>query len=173
VPETSLFVRAETPADYPAVRRVNELAFGGRAEADLVDALRESASPCLSLVAVGGERVVGHVFFSPVEVVGDGPPSAATALGPMAVLPDLQRRGVGSLLVREGLQACLRAGRTLVFVVGHPDYYPRFGFAPARPRGFACEYDVPEEVFMLAELAPGAAGGRSGLVKYHPAFNNV
>jgi putative acetyltransferase len=168
-----LTVRAETPADREAVRRVNERAFGREAEADLVDALREGARPHVSLVAEEGGRVVGHVFFSPVLVESGAGSWEACALGPMGVLPEFQGRGVGSELVRRGLEECRRAGREVVFVLGHADYYPRFGFRPAAPRGLRSEYPVPEEVFMVAELRAGALAGRTGLVKYGPEFGSV
>jgi putative acetyltransferase len=168
-----LTVRAETPEDRAAVRRVNELAFGGAGEADLVDALRGLARPHVSLVAEEGGRVVGHIFFSPVTVESAGGDWGAMGLAPMAVLPGLQRRGVGSALVREGLKECLRLGREVVFVLGHADYYPRFGFRPAGPLGMTCEFPAPEENFMVAELRPGALAGRAGLVRYRPEFHHV
>jgi len=163
-------VRPETPADYASVRRVHEYAFEQAAEADLVEALRRTVRSYLSLVAEVDGRVVGHIFFSPVTV--ESGPAAFTALGlaPMAVLPEHQRRGVGTALVRQGLAACAASGHPLVVVLGHPSYYPRFGFEPAAPRGLRSEYDVPDEVFMVAELEPGALAGRGGLVKYHAAF---
>lgn len=166
-------VRAETPADRAAVREVNERAFGGHVEADLVDALREHARPHVSLVAEEGGRVVGHIFFSPVRIEDGAGASEAFALAPMGVLPEFQGRGVGSALVRKGLEECRNIGQEVVFVLGHPGYYPRFGFAPAAPRGLRSEYDVPEEVFMLVELRAGALGGRTGLVRYHPEFGRV
>lgn len=166
-------VRAETPADRAAVRAVNERAFGRAAEADLVEALREHARPHLSLVAESGGAVVGHIFFSPVTVESAGGETGAFGLAPMAVLPEFQGRGVGSELVRRGLEECRRLGQEVVFVLGHPEYYPRFGFAPAAARGLRCEYPVPDEAFMLVELREGALGGRTGLVKYHPEFGRV
>ena len=168
-----LTVRAETPEDYETVRRVNELAFGGAGEANLVDALRENETAHLSLVADEGGRVVGHIFFSPVTVETPAGDWEATGLAPMAVLPELQRRGVGSALVREGLKECLRRGHEVVFVLGHADYYPRFGFRTAGPLGITCEFPSPEENFMVAELRPGALAGRNGLVRYRPEFRNV
>ncbi|HWS55455.1 MAG TPA: N-acetyltransferase [Pyrinomonadaceae bacterium] len=166
-------VRAETPADREAVRLVNERAFGGPAEADLVDALRESGAPRVSLVAEVEGRVVGHIFFSPVSIESEAGAWGAFALGPMGVLPEFQRRGVGSELIRRGLEECRRAGQEVVFVLGHADYYPRFGFRPAASRGLRCEYPVPAEVFMVAELREGALAGRTGLVKYRPEFGGV
>ena len=166
-------VRAEKTEDSDAIRRVNELAFGRPNEADLVDALRANASPCISLVAVVDEQVAGHIFFSPVTVETDNGGFAAMALAPMGVLPEYQNRGIGSRLVREGLKECQRLGHDVVVVLGHPEYYPRFGFAPASLKGLRSEYDVPDEVFMVTELVPGALGGRRGLVKYHAEFAKV
>ena len=167
-----LIVRAETPEDRGSVRRVNELAFETAAEANLVDALREGGAAHVSLVAEEGGRVVGHILFSPVSIESAGGDWEATGLGPMAVLPERQGRGVGSALVREGLRECLRRGREVVFVLGHAEYYPRFGFRTAGPLGVTCEFPAPEEFFMVAELTPGALAGRAGLVRYRPEFRN-
>ncbi len=171
-------IREETAADFQSVWLVNELAFGRPQEAALVDALRASARPYLSLVAEIGWRVAGHIFFSPVTIEDgeneDGENvSGAFGLGPMAVLPELQRRGVGSQLVRRGLEECLRRRHEVIVVLGHPEYYPRFGFEPARARGLTCQYAVPDEVFMVKELREGALDGLKGLVKYHPEFDKV
>lgn len=166
-------VREERPEDFEAVRRVNELAFGRPEEASLVEALRTAAEPHVSLVAEVEGRVVGHIFFSPVMIESEEAAHEAIALGPMAVLPEFQGRGVGSRLVLEGLEECRRRGHGVVFVLGHPEFYPRFGFAPTKPRGITCEYQVPAEVFMLKELREGALAGRAGVVKYHEEFGKV
>ena len=166
-------VRAEEEEDYPQVRRAIELAFGQADEARLVDALRTAADPNISLVAVADDRVVGHIFFSPVTIESDRSLFTAMGLAPLAVLPEYQNRGVGSLLVWEGLKQCLMIGHKVVVVLGHPGYYPRFGFTTAKLKGITCEYDVPDDHFMVAELEPGALKGRQGLVKYHPAFNEI
>ncbi len=118
-------MRAEIAGDYGAVRRVNELAFGRAGEADLVEALRAEARPHISLVAAWEGEIVGHIFFSPVTIEAEESVSTAMALGPMAVLPEYQRQGVGSQLVRKGLEECRRAGHEVVFVVGHPRYSRR------------------------------------------------
>lgn len=160
-------IRPERREDFEQVRRVNVEAFGQEAEADLVEHLREGGGAALSLVAVQDGEVVGHILFSPVafeprEGGGDRLPRMA-GLAPMAVLPGLQRPGIGSGLIEHGLAACRRDGFEAVVVLGHPEYYPRFGFEPAARRGIASEYPVPDEVFMVLELRPGALDGWSGL----------
>ena len=166
-------VRTESTKDDESVRRVNELAFEQPNEADLVDALRANARPFISLVAVVDEQVVGHIFFSPVSIESENGVFTAMGLAPMAVLPEYQNQGIGSRLVREGLKECQRLGHGIVVVLGHANYYPRFGFTPASLKGLGSEYDVPDEVFMVTELVPGALEGRRGLVKYHPEFGKV
>ncbi len=166
-------VRAEREKDFPKVRLVNELAFGRSNEADLVEALRDSARSYVSMVAVMDEDVVGHIFFSPVSIVSDGSIFTALGLAPMAVLPECQRQGIGSRLVREGLNECKRINHNVIVVLGHPEYYTRFGFMQANQRGIRCEHEVPDEAFMVTELTPGALNGRQGLVKYPPEFGMV
>ena len=166
-------IRAERPEDHAAVRLVNTLAFGRPNEAALVDALRERTRPYLSLVAVEDGRIVGHIFFSPVLIDSEAGTFPAFGLAPMAVLPECQRRGIGSQLVRQGLQECARIGQTVVVVLGHPAFYPRFGFQPASRKGLYCEYAIPDEAFMVVELLPGVLQGRTGVVKYLPEFAEV
>lgn len=168
-----LIVLTETEADYVAVRQVNESAFGRPDEAALVDALRKTAHPQVSLVAELDGQIVGHIFFSPVTIESEASTFTALGLAPMAVLPEFQNQGIGSLLVRRGLEECQSINQEIVVVLGHPEYYPRFGFVPARQKGLRCEYDVPDEVFMVAELKAGALAGRGGLVKYSPEFGSV
>ena len=168
-----LIIRPETPENKAAICHVNEEAFGDTGEAGLVDKLRSRQAIILSLVAIDGDRVIGHILFSPVTVESESQSFSAVGLGPMAVLPHYQKRGVGSELVRAGLEECRRLGHEIVVVLGHPDYYPRFGFVSASTYGIRCEYDVPNEVFMVLELREGALSGRSGTVKYQPEFNEV
>ncbi|MEW6303635.1 MAG: N-acetyltransferase [Verrucomicrobiota bacterium] len=166
-----LAIRPEQPGDIPAIRRVNELAFGRPGEADLVDALRDLTRPFISLVAVEGAEIVGHILFTPVTVENANGSFTALSLAPVAVLPSHQRRGIGTELVKAGLAMCQQARHQIIFVVGHPEFYPRFGFAPAHDHGIACEFEVPPEAFLVCELSPGALASRRGAVKYPPPFH--
>jgi putative acetyltransferase len=165
-------IRAERPEDIGGIRQVNLSAFETSAEADLVDALRRQARPFVSLVAVEGEEVVGHILFSPVTLSSD-PAAPIMGLAPMAVRPDRQRQGVGSALVRAGLEECRLLDAIAVVVLGHAHYYPRFGFTRASAFGLASEYDVPDDVFMVLELRAGLLREKRGTISYHPAFANV
>jgi putative acetyltransferase len=167
--EDGIVIRPEEPRDRDAVRELNEAAFGGTTEADLVEALHRRHAAFVALVAELDGEVSGHIMFSPVALE---PATSLTiiGLGPMAVSPDRQRRGIGTALVREGLARCTALSAHAVVVVGHPGFYPRFGFRPGHRYGLRSEYDVPSEVFMALELVPGSLEPLSGLVRYHPAF---
>jgi putative acetyltransferase len=162
-------IREETAADIEAIREVNRLAFAQDQEGNLVDALRSNAAVLLSLVAIVDGELVAHIMYSPATV-GD---TAGAALGPMAVLPEFQRRGIGSRLVEAGNQKLKAAGHPFVIVVGHAEYYPRFGFTPASKHSIRCEWDLPDEVFMIAVLDPVKMKGVSGVAKYRPEFSTV
>jgi putative acetyltransferase len=164
-----MLIRAEEPRDWAAVHAVNVSAFETSEEASLVDALREHARPLVSLIAEDDGAIVGHIMFSPVSLAGH-PSLKIMGLAPMAVAAKHQRKGIGSALVRAGLEQCAQLGFGAVVVLGHPAYYPRFGFLPSTRCGIGCEYDVPEEVFMVVELQDGFLRGASGKVKYHAAF---
>jgi len=167
-----VYIREERKEDFEEIRRLNEGAFGQPVEGDLIDALRAGGAVTVSLVAEVEGQMVGHILFSPVTVTG-GDDLKAVGLGPMAVLPEHQRRGIGSLLIRKGLEYCRRAGIQAVVVLGHPDYYPRFGFRRASSWGLRCEFDAPDEAFMALELIPNILSGRSGVVNYHAAFKGI
>jgi putative acetyltransferase len=164
-------VRSERAGDHDAIRRVNELAFDGPAEADLVDALRGSDAwlPDLSLVAEDDRDVVGHALFT---IAGLDSSAEVLSLAPMAVLPGRQRSGIGGALVREGLERARATAYPLVAVLGHAEYYPRFGFEPGSAYGITTPYDVPDEVWMVLPL-PGYDPGIRGEIVYPPAFDSV
>jgi putative acetyltransferase len=176
-----IVIRRETSADQAGIRRVHERAFPGPAEAAIVDALRAAGAVTLSLVAgPAGEAgqvaapaapaatVWGHILFSPVSVATPAGERAAVGLAPMAVDPDQQRRGIGGRLVREGLDVLRREGHRAVVVLGHPDYYPRFGFAPASRFGLRWEHPCPDEAFMAVALVPDGLDDLAGVVRYRP-----
>ncbi len=162
----------ETPEDYAAIGEVNLLAFGREVEARLVENLRRSPDfiPGLSLVAVQDGEVVGHILFSPLAIETESATTRALALAVLSVRPELQKQGIGSDLVRDGLERCRSLGHRIVVVVGHAEYYPRFGFSSARAKGLETPFPVPDEAFMVLGLVPGALDGVSGLVKYPSAF---
>jgi putative acetyltransferase len=162
-------IRPEAIADVGRIADVHRRAFSGSVEAMLVDALRQQARPLVSLVAVDEDVVAGHILFSPVTLSAR-PELPLMGLAPMAVLPSHQRQGVGSALVRVGLEECRRLGRVACVVLGHPAFYSRFGFSPASGFGLTSEYDVADEVFMAIELQAGALRGQAGTIQYHPAF---
>jgi len=165
-------IRRERPEDIPGVRLVNRAAFDTTTEMDLVDALRREAQPLVSLVAVENEAVIGHILFSPVTLSSQ-PDLAIMGLAPMAVVPERQRQAIGSALVHAGLEECRQAGIAAVVVLGHAEYYPRFGFVRASAFGLVCEYDVPDDVFMALELRTGALRETPGTIRYHPVFGTV
>ncbi|WP_412062806.1 GNAT family N-acetyltransferase [Rubrivirga sp. IMCC45206] len=163
-------IRPETPADGPAVRALTRAAFGRDDEAALVDRIRDRAADYAAFVAEAGGDVVGHLALSRVTLDPPAPGLTALGLAPMAVAPEVQRSGVGSALVRHALAWCRRSGVGAVFVLGHPTYYPRFGFEPAARYGIADEYGAPTEAFMVAELTPGALADVVGTARYDPAL---
>ena len=122
------------------------------------------------LVAEEGDDIVGHILFSPVTLEDCDQSISIAGLAPMAVLPKHQRKGIGSRLVEEGIRRCEEAGYDAVVVLGHPEYYPRFGFSPSMNYGIRSEYDVPDEVFMVKELKEGVLADCKGTVKYHEVF---
>jgi putative acetyltransferase len=164
-------IRHEKSSDIAAIHHVNEQAFNRPEEANLVDMLRAHGKVSLSLVAVEDDRIVGHILFSTVSIETAEKTVPAIGLAPMAVLPEFQCQGIGSLLVRSALAECREACHRVVVVLGHPGYYPRFGFVPSNRHGIKSEFDVPDEVFMVLELSEGALSGCAGTVKYQPEFN--
>ena len=163
-----MIIRNEEPRDIPAIRSINEDAFGRQDEADLVDSLRSEGAVLGSLVAEMQDQAVGHILFTRMWVDMIAGPVPAVALAPMAVLTEFQRQGVGQQLVRDGLHLMRRQGERIVIVLGHPHYYPRFGFSIEKAR--CLESPFPPEAFMVLELVPGALAGVQGNVRYPKAF---
>lgn len=162
-------IRLETPADRDAVFQVNRAAFGQDDEAVLVDALRAGGYGRMALVAEVGGEIVGHIFFSDLPIQTEQGTASALSLAPMAVAPAYQRRGIGSALVRAGLDACRTAGHRIVVVLGHADFYPRFGFSAKLAEPLSSPFSGRAS-WMAAELVPGALAGVSGGVQYAPPF---
>ena len=162
-------VRQERAKDIEAIRDVNKRAFGQDHEGNIVDALRSNGAALLSLVATLDDRVVGHIMYSPATI-GD---VTGAALGPMSVLPEHQRQGIGSQLVSAGTQKLKASGCPFIIVLGHPNFYPRFGFRRASSLAVKCEWDVPDEVVMLLLLDESKMQGASGLVKYRHEFMSI
>jgi len=194
-------IRIEKPGDEEQIRIVNQRAFGQNEEADIVDKLRLTCTNMISLVAVSNNQIVGHILFTPLEIIprcssrrldlGINPNSPrefltgftpatlqvgeriieGMGLAPMAVLPEFQRQGIGSQLVKAGLEVIEKAQSPFVIVLGHPTYYPRFGFVPASRYRIKSEYEnVPDEAFMIIVFDQAALQGISGVAKYRPEF---
>ncbi len=165
-------IRIEEPDDLPAVRAVNERAFRQPTEANVVDKLRQTCDGLLSLVAVDEVMVVGHVLFSPVTVECDDRTVCGMGLAPMAVLPECQRRGIGAALISRGLNILKDRDCPFVIVLGHPEYYPRFGFETASRYGIRSQWNgVPREAFMILVFNQVALNGCHGVVRYRDEFD--
>lgn len=165
-------IREETAGDQASVRQLNTTAFGQAAEANIVDKLRASCDNYVSFVAVEQGAVVGHILFTPVTL-GDGN-LVGMGLAPMAVLPAHQRKGIGSLLVRHGLEHVRRSGCPFVVVLGHPGYYPRFGFEKASRHNLKSQWDgVPDEAFMAVVFDRDALPREGGVVRYRDEFDEA
>ena len=170
----SIDIRNTTDTDLEDILRINRAAFNQDEEADLVaDLLADaSAGPLVSLLALEGEKAIGHILFTRARINGDGPPAAI--LAPMAVVPAQQKMGIGGRLIRAGLEQLKTSGVALVFVLGWPDYYPRHGFRPAGVQGFEAPYPIAEEnagAWMVLELIPGAIGEGKGRISCADSLN--
>ena len=167
-------IRLEKPEDIISVRIINERAFGQPAEADIVDKLRQNCLEALSLVAEDEGYIIGHILFTPVIVETDEKSIQGMGLGPMAVLPERQREGIGSIMVEYGLKVLQDRSCPFVIVLGHAEYYPRFGFEIASKYGLTSQWDgVPDEAFMVLIFDEIALEGSSGIVRYRKEFDEA
>ncbi|HXY74569.1 MAG TPA: N-acetyltransferase [Dehalococcoidales bacterium] len=169
-------IRPETKKDIEAIRRVNGEAFGRKVEGEMIDKLRCRGVMPISLVAEQNGEVIGHIQFNPCEVKSVASNFTIMTLGSMAVIPSLQKKGIGSQLVKAGFDECRRLGENVVVVLGHPSYYPRFGFVPARAKGIDCEFvEAPDDAWMVMEFKTGSIAGRTGTAyfprEYREAFD--
>ena len=165
-------IRKEQRGDEEQIRLVNTCAFGQPAEADVVDTLRKACPEGISLVAVCEDKIVGHILFTPAVIEAKEKEIGGMGLAPMSVQPEFQRQGIGAKLVQAGLDEMRKAQQPFVIVLGHPEYYPRFGFARASRYGIVSQYDnVPDEAFMILVLDRVALKGASGIGKYRAEFD--
>ncbi len=167
-------IRNEVSEDAPTIRILNRAAFEGGVEADIVDDIRSNCKSAVSLVAELDGQIVGHILFSPATVVSVGENVEGMGLAPMAVDPEYQGRGIGSMLIETGLEQLRRTTCPFVIVLGHPEYYPRFGFRPASGFGLICQWDgVPDEAFMAIILDQTRMSGVVGTAKYRNEFDEA
>ena len=170
-------IRPETQDDHREVFEINHIAFGQDNESKLVDALRKNQTafvPELSIVATDNKKIVGHILFTKINIKDDnGNLNESLGLAPMAVRPELQKRGIGGQLIRKGLEVAKESGFKSVIVLGHEHYYPKFGFQPADKWNLKSPFDIPSNVFMAIELISGGLKNISGTVVYPKEFENV
>lgn len=167
-------IRPEEREDYAIVRAINLAAFECGPEAELVDTLRTSCPDHLSLVAEDEGQIVGHILFTPVIVEAVEESVAGMGLAPMAVAPERQRSGIGSALVNRGLDLLRGRGCPFVVVLGHPEYYPRFGFKVAAGYGLRSQWEgVPDEAFMVRVFTDGALPNGGGVARYRDEFDTA
>jgi putative acetyltransferase len=169
-PNVMIKIREEQSQDIKAIREVNIRAFGQNQEADIVDKLRQNCNELMSLVAIILNQIVGHILFSPVKIKSEDRTIRGMALAPMAVLPKYQRQGIGSELIRTGIVRLKSKGCPFIIVLGHAEYYPRFGFKPASGYGIRSEWDVPDDAFMILVLNESEIRGSAGVARYRPEF---
>jgi putative acetyltransferase len=170
-----LIIRREIPDDIPVIHDLNSRAFKGPGEAQVVDLLRERCEDFISIVAEVNGQIVGHILFTPVRLVREsGEELIGMGLAPLAVSPGHQGQGIGTILCEAGLEEMKASGAPFVVVLGHPNYYPRFGFEPAERYHLRCVYeDVPPGAFMVKVFQPEMKAALSGVVHYRPEFDAV
>lgn len=171
-----LKVKQENKLDYNAVYNINKLAFGEEGEAKLVELLRNSKAfvPELSLVATIGSNIIGHILFTKIKIIDINQNEfESLALAPMAVNPEFQKKGIGRQLIKTGLDKAREMNFKSVIVLGHKNYYPKFGFKPTKKWGITAPYDVPTSAFMGLELVTDGFKDVRGIVKYPKEFEEI
>lgn len=169
-----IVIREERQADYSTIRKINDLAFNQPNEGIIIEKIRQSGAETLSLVALIDGKLVGHIFFSPVIIENHPEIKNGMGLAPMSVLPEYQNQGIGSLLVREGIERLKIKSVPFIIVLGHELYYPKFGFQIASKYQIKCQWeDVPDEVFMILILNENLMKNIHGIAKYLDEFNEV
>jgi len=169
-----MIIRQEKPEDIDDIHALNELAFGQPQEANIIDKLRINCDNLLSLVAIENEKVVEHVLFSPVEIEGQHEIIRGMGLAPMAVLPEMQHKGIGTQLVKSEIENLRKMQCPFIIILGHPEYYPRFGFERASLYGIKCQWEgIPDDAFMILWLDKSKMNRVSGLAKYRDEFSEV
>jgi len=166
-----MIIRQEKKEDYKKIYEINKKAFNQNNESELINRIRASKNfiPELSLVAENNGEIIGHILFSKMKIIGEKE-YETLSLAPIAVLPKYQNQGVGGKLIKEGLKRAEKLGFDSVIVVGHKDYYPKFGFEKASKWKIKCPFDVPDEAFMGIELKPGSLRNKSGVVEFPKEF---
>jgi len=169
-----MIIRQETKEDINDIRSLNEQAFGQPLEAKIIDKLRNNCDNLLSLVATKNNEIVGHILFSPAEIVGHRGIIRGMGLAPMAVLPEMQRQGIGTQLVKTAIKSLSKMRCPFIIVLGHPEYYPQFGFEKASLYGIKCQWEgIPDDAFMILWLDKSTMSPVSGLAKYRDEFNEA
>ena len=168
----NIIIRQEVKADHTRIKEINDQAFEQEDEGSLVNKLRERDQfiPKLSLFAETDEMVVGHILFYPVKIISSTQKHTTLSLGPMAVLPEYQKKGIGGKLINEGLNLAKDLRFRSVIVIGHPEYYPKFGFTKASYWGIKVPFEVPDEVFMALEIVEGELQNKQGVIEYPAEF---
>ena len=167
-----MIIRQEKPEDIDDIHALNELAFGQPQEANIIAKLRINCDNLLSFVAVENEKVVGHILYSPVTIEGQHGVISGMGLAPMAVLPEMQHKGIGTQLVKSGIENLREVQCPFIIVLGHPEYYPRFGFERASLYGIKCQWEgIPDDAFMILWLDKSKMNRVSELTKYRDEFN--
>jgi putative acetyltransferase len=165
-------IRQEEPSDSDAIRHLNMAAFENGPEAKLVDKLRNYCNEYLAFVALDKEKIVGHILFTPVTI--DGSDTVGMGLAPMAVLPSYQGCGIGSQLVRYGLEYLRQSGCPFIIVLGHPRFYPRFGFEVASKYHLICQWEgVPDEAFLVVVGDASSLPAEGGVARYRSEFDEA